>query len=57
MYVVDSFFQYSVNRGKVILLLVEAIGEKVYLCFRLRTLYAQNFSDVMILMIYIYKYL
>lgn len=57
MYVVDSFFQYSVNRGKVILLLVEAIGEKVYLCFRLRTLYAQNFIDVMILMMYIYEYL
>lgn len=30
MYVADSFVQYSVNRGKVILLLVEAIGEKVF---------------------------
>ncbi|KFK28596.1 hypothetical protein AALP_AA7G018000 [Arabis alpina] len=31
MYVADSFVQYSVNRGKVILLLVEAIGSMAHI--------------------------
>lgn len=33
MYVLDSFLQYYVNRGKVILLLVEAIGKREFIEF------------------------